>query len=207
MSRKKLTEIGNIFGLADRIKMVRSDLTQEEFGKALGVRKSTISRYESGRIPDPIVLQKIAAYAQTTVDWLLFGEKGQILENLRQNFLYNFLGEDISWWIKDNALKNIYEAMLALRQDAMLLNAEIKRLRQDIHEEVSVNLEQKIRDFEKEKTADAATRLMEEAQLELGINLRPEQKQALLKMVRPALDSQRRAVKDTILSFYSQETK
>ena len=50
-------------------------MTQEEFGKILGVRDATISRYESGRIPDAKTLSIIADYGGVTVEWLLHGDK------------------------------------------------------------------------------------------------------------------------------------
>jgi transcriptional regulator with XRE-family HTH domain len=75
MSRKKLTDSVDFLGVSSRIKQVRGKLTQEEFGKILGVRDATISRYESGRIPDAKTLSRIAGYGGVTVEWLLSGEE------------------------------------------------------------------------------------------------------------------------------------
>ena len=50
-------------------------MTQKEFGEVLGVRDATISRYESGRIPDAGTLKKIATHSGVTVEWLLHGEE------------------------------------------------------------------------------------------------------------------------------------
>jgi transcriptional regulator with XRE-family HTH domain len=77
MSRKKLHKLGTFIGIADRIGEVRKqlNLNQEEFGKLLGVRKSTISRYESGTIPGDENLRKIAEIGNTTIEWLLRGDQ------------------------------------------------------------------------------------------------------------------------------------
>jgi transcriptional regulator with XRE-family HTH domain len=77
MSRKKLLNLGIFIGIADRMGEVRKqlNLNQEEFGKLLGVRKSTISRYESGTIPGAENLRKIAEIGNTTIKWLLRGDQ------------------------------------------------------------------------------------------------------------------------------------
>jgi transcriptional regulator with XRE-family HTH domain len=77
MSRKKLYRLGTFIGIADRIREVRKKLklTQYEFGKLLGVQKSTISRYESGTIPGDENLRKIAENGNTTIEWLLRGDQ------------------------------------------------------------------------------------------------------------------------------------
>ena len=62
--------------VGQRIKMVRGDLTQKEFARALGIKKQNyVSRYEKGRIPTHDILVKIAEYGRVTVDWLLTGMK------------------------------------------------------------------------------------------------------------------------------------
>jgi transcriptional regulator with XRE-family HTH domain len=80
MSRKKLHQLGTFIGIADRIGEVRKklNLSQEEFGKLVGVRKSTISRYESGTIPGDENLRRIAEIGNTTIEWLLRGEQTSI---------------------------------------------------------------------------------------------------------------------------------
>ena len=63
-------------GLTDRIKEIRKKFgSQEKFANLLGVRKPTISRYESGRVPDVDTLRKIADLGGVTVEWLLQGEE------------------------------------------------------------------------------------------------------------------------------------
>jgi transcriptional regulator with XRE-family HTH domain len=86
MSRKKIHNLGTFIGIADRIGEVRKKLNlgQEEFGKLVGVRKSTISRYESGTIPGDENLRKVAELGNTTIEWLLKGDQpcaSQLLEH------------------------------------------------------------------------------------------------------------------------------
>jgi len=53
-------------------------LSQEEFGNQLGgLQKSTVSRYEKGRIPDEETLNKIALFGNVTMEWLLKGDERQ----------------------------------------------------------------------------------------------------------------------------------
>lgn len=77
VSRKKLSLSVIFSGLPGRIREIRKrlGLNQEEFGKLLGVQKPTISRYESGRVPDEDMLKKIANAGNTTIDWLLRGDQ------------------------------------------------------------------------------------------------------------------------------------
>lgn len=57
-----------------RLRLLRTncDITQEELGKILGVRKATISQYESEtRKPDTDMLRRIADYFGTSIDYLV----------------------------------------------------------------------------------------------------------------------------------------
>lgn len=87
MSRKKLTKIGKIYGIGDRIKKLRVErhLTQGEFADLVGVKTATISRYEHGRVPDEETLKKIANYLGTTVEWLLHGEEKSAASHLHEH--------------------------------------------------------------------------------------------------------------------------
>jgi transcriptional regulator with XRE-family HTH domain len=75
MSRNKYTILGNFLGIGERIRKIRGELTQGEFAGRLGVQAPTISRYESGRIPDEEMLRKIADFGKTTIEWLLRGDQ------------------------------------------------------------------------------------------------------------------------------------
>ena len=86
MSRKKLASLGILLGLSERIRKVRGGLSQEEFGRYLGgLQKSTISRYEKGRIPDSETLRKIAIFGNITMEWLLMGDQSSAPQLLEQN--------------------------------------------------------------------------------------------------------------------------
>lgn len=75
MSRKK-SFLRLIFGLGDRIKKLRANLSQEQFGKLIGVNQGTIHKYEKGRAyPSEETLKKIADCGGVTVEWLLHGEE------------------------------------------------------------------------------------------------------------------------------------
>ncbi|RJR41897.1 MAG: XRE family transcriptional regulator [Deltaproteobacteria bacterium] len=75
MSRKKSPQLGKYLGTGDRIRKIRGDLTQEEFGKLFGVKGNTISRWEDGRLSDEETLKKIADYGRVTVEWILTGKE------------------------------------------------------------------------------------------------------------------------------------
>jgi transcriptional regulator with XRE-family HTH domain len=70
MSRKKSLS-GFFPDLQGKIKGIRGELTQTEFGKIIGVTQGTVWKYETGRIPDKETLQKIADYGEVTIEWLL----------------------------------------------------------------------------------------------------------------------------------------
>lgn len=64
---------GKNFDVGRRIKEIRGNLGQKEFGEILGVKPPAISKYESGRIPDAATLKRIADYGGVTIDWILHG--------------------------------------------------------------------------------------------------------------------------------------
>lgn len=75
MSRKKLQKIATILGFGNRVRHIRGKFGQEDFGKLIGVHKSTVSRIEAEiYFPDESLLKKIAEYGGVTVEWLLHGE-------------------------------------------------------------------------------------------------------------------------------------
>lgn len=74
MSRKK-SVLGIFSGLSTRIRKIRGDLTQAEFGAILGVAQGTVNKYEKGvMLPGEDVLNKIAEHARVPVVCLLYGE-------------------------------------------------------------------------------------------------------------------------------------
>lgn len=60
-------------GFGERLKEVRGTRTQDEFARMLGMPRQQLTRYESGRVPDPLVLVKIALTTGASLDWLLGG--------------------------------------------------------------------------------------------------------------------------------------
>lgn len=73
MSHNKYPQLGIILKVSERIRKIRGSLTQKMFADKLGVKQNAISRYESGLIPDFETLNKIAVFANVTVEWLLRG--------------------------------------------------------------------------------------------------------------------------------------
>jgi transcriptional regulator with XRE-family HTH domain len=57
--------------ISQKIKRIRGDLSQTEFAKKVGINRSLISSYESGKkFPSFLSLQKLAQYANMTIDYL-----------------------------------------------------------------------------------------------------------------------------------------
>lgn len=55
----------------ERFKILRGDLTQEEFANKIGISRPTVGFYESGeRMPDALVLKKISEACEISIDWL-----------------------------------------------------------------------------------------------------------------------------------------
>lgn len=80
MSRKK-SVIGIFPGLPTRIRKIRGELTQKEFGEILGVAQGTVNKYEKGIIlPGEDVLKRISAYGEVPLECLLHGEPKELPE-------------------------------------------------------------------------------------------------------------------------------
>jgi len=62
-----------------RIREIRGfDLTQDEFGRILGITQAQLSKYELGlSAPTPDILLKLKAYSRKTIDWILAGEESR----------------------------------------------------------------------------------------------------------------------------------
>jgi len=60
-----------------RIREIRGfDLTQEEFGRLLGIGQTQLSKYELGQsAPTVEILLKLKAYSGKSIDWILTGEE------------------------------------------------------------------------------------------------------------------------------------
>jgi transcriptional regulator with XRE-family HTH domain len=62
-----------------RIRQIRGfDLTQEDFGRMLGIGQAQLSKYELGQsAPTAEILLRLKAYSRKSIDWILTGEKSQ----------------------------------------------------------------------------------------------------------------------------------
>jgi transcriptional regulator with XRE-family HTH domain len=60
--------------LEERIKELRGDLSQQQFGEAVGIPQQKLSRLETGKAPiDLESTQKLCNLLGVNADWLLFG--------------------------------------------------------------------------------------------------------------------------------------
>jgi transcriptional regulator with XRE-family HTH domain len=60
-----------------RIREIRGfDLTQDEFGRILGITQAQLSKYELGlSAPTPDILLRLKTYSGKSIDWILTGEE------------------------------------------------------------------------------------------------------------------------------------
>ena len=60
-----------------RIRQIRGfDLTQEDFGRMLGIGQAQLSKYELGQsVPTVEILLRLKVYSRKSIDWILTGEK------------------------------------------------------------------------------------------------------------------------------------
>lgn len=74
MSRKNRKTI--FPGMPVRLRQVRGELTQAEFGKKIGVTQGAVQKYEKGiNYPNYVILKNIADYGSVSMEWLLRGEE------------------------------------------------------------------------------------------------------------------------------------
>ena len=75
MSSKKISRSDTpTSGVGERIKALRGERTQAAFAKLLGMKATQLIKYEQGRVPDPMVLLRLADAGHKTVDWILRGD-------------------------------------------------------------------------------------------------------------------------------------
>jgi transcriptional regulator with XRE-family HTH domain len=87
MSRKLLFSHETFPGLADRIRELRGNLSQEKYGKLLGISKAQVSKYESGKaFPPAATIDKIASLGNKTRGWLLWGAMQGALQEGPEDF-------------------------------------------------------------------------------------------------------------------------
>jgi transcriptional regulator with XRE-family HTH domain len=108
MSRKKLTSEETFPGLPNRIKFLRGERTQKEFGEILGVSKAAISKYESGiAIPSSDILRKIAFIGNKEIDWLLRGDQPSIPQLSDSAYIHDERGEPLDVALLSEVLTEI----------------------------------------------------------------------------------------------------
>lgn len=130
MSRKK-SALGIFIGLPGRIKKIRGNLTQVEFAKVLEVSQGTVNKYEKGLIlAGEESLKKIASYGGVTVEWLLYGDKVNVLAQIRDEALELYLHPETIPEVKNSTIRAYHQTAMALREQLDLKIAEIAELRQ-----------------------------------------------------------------------------
>lgn len=71
------------WGLPQRIRQVRGELSQKEFADLIGVNQRTVHKYEKGiASPGAFILKMIANQGAVSVEWLLRGGEGKGAELL-----------------------------------------------------------------------------------------------------------------------------
>jgi transcriptional regulator with XRE-family HTH domain len=75
-ARKIILVRPDLKSIGRRIREIRGfDLTQQEFGRILGLPQTQVSKYELGlSAPTVEVLLKLKAYSGKSIDWILTGE-------------------------------------------------------------------------------------------------------------------------------------
>jgi transcriptional regulator with XRE-family HTH domain len=99
--------------LGDRIKQLRSELTQEALAAILQVDRSTLASWEiNRREPDIATLRRIASYFKVSIDWLVgFDAKDQYSSDkasfVREN-AHNYQADSDKRWNKVITLAEQY---------------------------------------------------------------------------------------------------
>jgi transcriptional regulator with XRE-family HTH domain len=117
---------------ANKLKKLRKDakISQEELANVLGMGKSTISLYESGkRMPDYSVLMKISDYFNCSTDYLLGREdQYQDQDKLLEQKVANAVSDDLEllqFWLE---LSRREDLQLLFKQVRPLSPASIKKI-------------------------------------------------------------------------------
>jgi len=67
---------------AQRLRKLRGNATQKEYAKFLGISLRAYQSYESGKLPKPATINKIAQKAGVGVDWLGWGSLKSLAEKV-----------------------------------------------------------------------------------------------------------------------------
>lgn len=112
------------YNIEDRIKLVRNtvNLTQEAFGRKLGVRKGVIVNIELHRkapiAPDDPFLELISSIYHVNLDWLLTGDGEMFSDNA--NPLSQFLAQESNLSPAANLVLQRFDEMNDKERDEFL---------------------------------------------------------------------------------------
>lgn len=110
---------------AQRLKIIRGDLSQAEFAKRLGVHQNTLGRYERGVTePDTGIARALCTIFGIEPRWLLLGEG--VMRS--QGCASDDLATDIRAALSETALE---QELAALRREGTDLRKETQELRQE----------------------------------------------------------------------------
>ena len=67
----------DLIAIGKRIREIRGfELTQAAFARKLGIGQTQLSKYELGQsAPTLEMLVKLSKYAETTIDWIVYGRR------------------------------------------------------------------------------------------------------------------------------------
>jgi transcriptional regulator with XRE-family HTH domain len=130
MSRRKSPQLGIFLGTGERIRKIRGELTQEKFGRLFGVKGNTVSRWEDGRLSDEETLKKIADYGRVTIEWLLYGDRINFLDQVLDETQELMLRPDTPVEVKDGWIRGYLQTARALREQLSLARLKIADLEQ-----------------------------------------------------------------------------
>jgi transcriptional regulator with XRE-family HTH domain len=124
--------LGTTTTTAQRLKIIRGDLSQAEFAKRLGVHQNTLGRYERGVTePDTSIARALCTIFGVEPRWLLLGEGVMRSPGCASDEL----AADIRTALSETALE---QELAALRRETAELRKEGKELRQEnkeLHQE------------------------------------------------------------------------
>ncbi|KAA3613195.1 MAG: XRE family transcriptional regulator [Calditrichaeota bacterium] len=121
MEYKTSNEINKAKEISDRIDFIRrqNNLTQEQLAVELNISQPAVSKYLKERIPPSDVLLKLARLGQTTIEWILSGEK-------------RYFYEDQASRVKDNEDTYSVDTDIILARKIALLPTEAKKTISDM---------------------------------------------------------------------------
>lgn len=82
MEYKFSNEISSISEITARIDSIRrqKNMKQEQLAAALGISQPAVSKYLKDRIPPGDILLKLARLSNTTIEWILTGQKNYFFQ-------------------------------------------------------------------------------------------------------------------------------